>query len=252
MNGGIPKCLRNLGHRFVYNDIESVEKLFNKLKGKVAAVIMEPTRFERPKDGFLESAKKIAHKNGALLIFDEIVTGFRFHKKGAQKLFNVIPDISCFGKAMANGMPMTAVVGKQEYMKKFPEIFYSLSSAGETLSLAAAKATMEVFDEIDVCGHLNKVGKELMSGLIALINKHGLGARMKVRGYPYYNNFYFTEDKHSKLDPTDLMDFWTQEIAKRGILSCECHIMNLSHTKATTEKTLYVYDEVISLVRELI
>lgn len=252
MSGGVPKCLKNLGHSFIYNDIGSVEKLFNRFKGKVAAVIMEPTRFERPKNGFLEGVKKIAHKNGALLIFDEIVTGFRFHKNGAQKLFNVIPDITCIGKAMANGMPISAVVGKKEYMKKFPEVYYSLTSAGEALSLAAAKATMGVFDKIDVCGHLNKIGKELMDGLIALIDKYGLSDRMKVRGYPCYNNIYFLDDKHSKLNATYLMDFWTQEIAKRGILSCECHIMNLSHTEATTKKTLNVYDEVLPLVRELI
>lgn len=111
---------------------------------------------------------------------------------------------------------------------------------------------MEVFDEIGACGHLNEIGKKLLDGLIALIDKHGLSDRMKVRGYPCYNNFYFVEDKDSKLDPTGLMDFWAQEIAKRGILSCECHIMNLSHTKATTKKTLKVYDEVLPLVRELI
>ncbi|MFH1288886.1 MAG: aminotransferase class III-fold pyridoxal phosphate-dependent enzyme [bacterium] len=252
MNGGVPKSLKNLGHRFVYNDIESVERLFNGLKGDVAAVIMEPTRFERPEKGFLENVKKLAHDNGALLIFDEIITGFRLQKKGAQKLFNVIPDITCLGKAMGNGMPISAVVGKKEYMKRFPEVFYSLTSAGEALSLAAAKATMEVFDKIDVCGHLDKIGKELMDELIVLIDKYGLSDRMKVRGYSCYSNFYFVEDKNSKLSPTGLMDFWTQEIAKRGILSCECHIMNLSHTKQTNKETLKVYDEVLPLVKDLI
>jgi len=252
MTGGIPKCLKNLGHRFVFNDIESVEKLFAKLEGKVAAVIMEPMRYERPQKGFLENVKKLAHRNGSLLIFDEIASGFRFHKKGAQKLFNVIPDISCIGKAMANGMPISAVVGKAKYMKKFPEVFYSLTSAGEALSLAAARATMEVFDDIDVCGHLKEVGKELMDGLISLIDKHGLNDIMKVRGYPSYNNFFFVDDNNSQYDSTGLMDLWTQEIAKRGILSCESHIMNLSHTKETTKKTLKVYNEVLPLIKRTI
>lgn len=251
-SGGVPRCLKKLAQRFVYNDMDSLYKLFHKFKNKVAAVIMEPTRFEHPHTGFLEGVKELTHKNKALLVFDEVVTGFRFHKAGAQKLFKVTPDISCFGKAMANGMPLSAVVGKAKYMSKFPEIFFSLTSAGEALSLVAAKATMEVFDKIDVCGHLNKIGKPLMKGLEVLIKRYELNDRMKVVGYPCYNHFLFTEDEDSMINATVLMDYWTQEIAKRGILSCECHIMNLSHTEATTEKTLEVYKEVLPLVKKII
>jgi len=250
MSGGIPKSIKKLGHRFTYNDIESVYKYFKEYKGKIAAIIMEPTRFEKPDRGFLAEVKKIAHKNGALLIFDEIVTGFRFHKQGAQKLFGVLPDLSTFGKAMSNGMPISAIVGKGEYMKRFPEVFFSLTSAGEALSLAAAKATIGFFDKNDVCGYLNKIGQPLMEGMDKLIQKYDLTDRMKIVGYPCYNHFLFLDDKNSNIDGNGLMDIFTQKIAQRGILACECHIMNYSHNEHTNKKTLRVYDEVLPLIKE--
>ena len=172
MNGGVPQCIKELTHKFIYNDIESLRELFKQLKGGVAAVIMEPTRFENPAPNFLDSVKHLVKENGALLIFDEVLSGFRFHKGGAQSYFQVTPDISCIGKAIANGMPLSAVVGKEKYMKYFTEIYFSLTSAGEALSLAAAKATLEIMEEIDVCRHLEKVGGLLLDGFIYLIDKY--------------------------------------------------------------------------------
>ena len=252
MNSGVPGCYAELSHRFAYNDIESLSKLLDQLKGKVAAVIIEPVRFENPKQDFLNQVKDLTHKNGAILIFDEIKSCLRYHKQGAEGLYGVIPDLSCIGKAVANGMPLAAVVGSKEYMKRFPEVYYTLSSAGETLSLAAARATLGVFDDNDVCGRMDRVGGLLMDGFQGLMKKYDLGSQMKVTGFPCFHGFSFQAGKDSKRNPTELMEFWTQETTKRGILSCEAHFMSFSHTEETTAQTLNVYDEVLELVRDFI
>jgi len=112
-NLGIPDGVINLSDTFIYNDLPSLEALFNKYPGEIAAVMMEPVGIEEPKDNFLERVQNLCRSNGALLIFDEMVTGFRMSLGGAQDYFHVIPDMACFGKAMANGFPLSAVVGKR-------------------------------------------------------------------------------------------------------------------------------------------
>src|SRR3989338_6320011 len=113
---GVPEDTKKLSHKFIYNDLASLEKIFVENPDKIAAVIMEIENYEEPKAGFLEKVKEITHKNGALLIFDEMITGFRWGLGGAQKYYGITPDLACFGKSMANGMPISALVGKKEYM----------------------------------------------------------------------------------------------------------------------------------------
>ena len=112
---GVPKAVKDLTHRFEYNNIKSLAKIFQ--EQELACVIIEPMNIEYPIDGFLEKVKELAHKNNALLIFDETITGFRYSLGGAQEFFNVVPDIATFGKGMANGHPLSAVVGSNEVMK---------------------------------------------------------------------------------------------------------------------------------------
>ena len=141
LNGGIPKSTGKLIHKFEYNNIGSLEKLFSKYKNKIAAVIMEPLTVESPKcqktfcsnkkckivcqKSFLNDVREITKKNNSLLIFDEIITGFRFDYGGAQKLTNVTPDLSCFAKAISNGVPLSAIVGKKKYMSVLDKVFFS-------------------------------------------------------------------------------------------------------------------------------
>src|SRR5690606_22625454 len=112
-NAGIPKAVQDLTFTFNYNDIDS---LIDSIDEDTACVIMEPTIFEAPKEGFLEAVKDVCEKNGALLIFDEIWTGFRLNLGGAQKEFGVTPDLATFSKAMANGMPISVVCGRKDVM----------------------------------------------------------------------------------------------------------------------------------------
>ena len=184
MDIGVPVSTKKMTHTFRYNDIASLEKIFSTHRGKLAAVIMEPMNYEEPARGFLEAVRGLTHKNGALLIFDEVITGFRWSLGGAQKLFGVTPDLASFGKSMANGMPIAALVGKEKYMKRMPNIFYSFTFGGEALSLAAAKATIEEIESKSVISYLWKLGAKLQAGTNALIGKYGLGSLLTVKGKP--------------------------------------------------------------------
>lgn len=175
-NRGIPQALRGLVIPFEYNSLDSLEQAFRAGEGDVAAVIMEPVVLEAPQPGFLEGVIKTAHRHGALVIFDEIVTGFRWHLGGAQAYYGVIPDLATFGKGMANGMPIAAVVGRADVMKEAERVFFSTTFGGETLSLAAALATIEFMQRYDVCGHLWAVGGALQQCFAESAAKLGIKA----------------------------------------------------------------------------
>lgn len=143
-NAGVPTILKTLTHDFEYDHIDSLKKIFTNYPGQIAAVIIEPMFTDKAKDNFLAKAKKIAKDHGALFILDEMVTGFRLALGGAQEYFKVTPDLACFGKAIANGYPLSVICGKKEFMEKMDEIFVSTTFSGFTLGLAAALATIEL------------------------------------------------------------------------------------------------------------
>jgi len=162
---GIPRTLTPLTSEFKYNDLESLEQALESRQGQVAAVIIDPVSGQAPQPGFLEGVKELAHRHGALLIFDEIVTGFRLANGGAQQYFNVTPDMAVFAKGIANGMPLSAVTGRREIMWMANEVFITLTYGDEALSLAAAKATLNECRCHGVCGHLWRIGQALMDGV---------------------------------------------------------------------------------------
>ena len=124
-NKGVPSEVSALTKRVNYNDLEELKAAFEKANGDVAAVIMEPMTFDLPHEGYLETVRNLCDEHGALLVFDEVITGFRFSLGGAQKMFGVTPDIAAFGKAMGNGMPVSAVVGRVDVMREMEEVFFS-------------------------------------------------------------------------------------------------------------------------------
>ena len=138
---GVPSTLKDLVHDFEYNNLNSLNEVLKNYD--CAAVIMEVQALTAPAPGFLEGVKRLCRTYGALLIFDEVVTGFRWDLGGAQKYYDVTPDLACFGKAMANGMPISAIAGKSEYMKELDHAFFSMTFGGECLSLAASIATIK-------------------------------------------------------------------------------------------------------------
>jgi glutamate-1-semialdehyde 2,1-aminomutase len=140
---GVPDSVSKLTHSFQFNQIETLRDLMTQFEGNIAAIIMEPMNSQYPNPGFLEEIRNIATKNGSVLIFDETITGFRFSKGGAQELFGIEPDLSTFGKGIANGFPLSAVVGRRELMMEMEQIFFSGTFGGELLSLAAAKYVLD-------------------------------------------------------------------------------------------------------------
>ena len=131
LNSGIPEFNQGLAHSFAYNDLDSLQKVFDENPGEVACVIMEPLTVLEPQDNFLEEVKKLAHHNGALLIFDEVITGFRFAVGGAQELTGVTPDLTALAKGISNGIPLSAIVGKKDYMFSLEKTFFSFTYGGE-------------------------------------------------------------------------------------------------------------------------
>ncbi|MBN1156403.1 aminotransferase class III-fold pyridoxal phosphate-dependent enzyme, partial [Candidatus Woesearchaeota archaeon] len=143
MNRGIPEDLKRDIITFKYNDIGSLKKIFKDHKNEIAAVIMEPINFEKPVAGFLDEVKILTAKNGTVLIFDEVVTGFRFSQGGAQEYFKVIPDLCCLAKALGNGTPISAIVGKKEILDKTVDVITSMTYGDEAISMAASLATLK-------------------------------------------------------------------------------------------------------------
>lgn len=250
-NGGIPNCIGEMSHRFTYNDIESLHTLIKHYKDNVACIIMEPVigRESKPAEHFLEKVRELATQHNIVLVFDEVVTGYRFHKFGAQTKFSVTPDLSCFGKAIANGMPLSALVGKAKFMSKFDDIFYSLTNAGETLSLAATKAVIQFYDQVDVPAYLEKSGESLRLGLLSLIEKNDLSHRIMVGGSNYRFGIGFFDEGNSEYDPSDDLHYWTQLGCSHGILSGGGYMVSHAHDANVTKETLIKYDQMLSEIK---
>src|SRR5450759_2996115 len=171
-NLGVPQATRDLTHLFVYNDINSLAAIFREHPSDVACVIMEPMNLVEPEPGFLEEVAELARREGAVFVFDETITGFRYANGGAQEYFGVKPDLATFGKGMANGYPVSAVAGRADIMRLMEEVFFSFTFGGEALSLAAAKATMDKLRAEPVTALLAQQGTKVMSGLAELIERH--------------------------------------------------------------------------------
>jgi glutamate-1-semialdehyde 2,1-aminomutase/spore coat polysaccharide biosynthesis protein SpsF len=243
---GVPKDVRRLTLTFKYNNIESVRQLFAEHPGQIAAVILEPVGVVEPKGGFLLALQELCRREGSLLIFDEVITGFRIARGGAQEYFGVIPDLACFGKAMANGFPISAVVGPRDIMKIFEETFFSFTFGGEALSLAAAHATMKEIAERDVIGYLWEQGRQLMDGLNVLAHEFGADQFVRCIGLPPRTvvNFFDESGQESLL----VKSLFQQECLKRGILFSAGHNISYSHSASDIEYTLRVYRSAIEIV----
>ncbi|MCX8060021.1 MAG: aminotransferase class III-fold pyridoxal phosphate-dependent enzyme, partial [Aquificaceae bacterium] len=205
---------------------------------------MEPVGLEEPREGFLQEVRRLTQREGALLIFDEVVTGFRFSLGGAQEYFGVLPDLACFGKAMGNGLPISAVVGKRELMELFEEVFFSFTFGGETASILSAIATIEYMREHRVIDHIWKQGKKLKEGIEELIQDKEMEDIAFVKGYPVRFVLDFFGEESLKLKT-----LFQQECAKRGLIFTGAHNMALPHDDEVVQKTLEVYDQVLDIVK---
>lgn len=232
---GIPKDFARLVVPFDYNDLGSLERALDEHHGRVAAVFMEPVLLDAPAPGFLAGVKAAAHRHGALLIFDEIVSGFRWAVGGAQEHWGVVPDLATFGKGMANGLPLAAVVGRAELMREFDDIFVSSTFGGDTLALAACRATLDVYAGAPVIDHLWRVGRRFQEGFTALAQR--LGVSVRVLGFPVHPKIVI--DHRSPEAARLLMSLFLQETAARGVIFHFAGFnVSYSHGEADVDETL--------------
>jgi glutamate-1-semialdehyde 2,1-aminomutase len=236
-NEGIPKFNQDLIHLFKYNDLEDAKNTFKKFEGKVAAIVMEPMWLDYPDENYLLELKELAHKNNALLIFDEVLTGFRLANGGAQELLGIEADMVAFGKAIGNGAPLAAITGKEEYMKKFNDIFYSTTYGGETLSLAAGMAVVNEFLSKDVVSHCWNIGQMLKDGLEKLGEE--IGIDVKWNGTPVRGSITFSEINGIS---TNLQkSIFLQECIKNNVMFGPGEtLICFSHSQNDVKKTLEV------------
>jgi len=249
-NKGVPNAVAELTHSFEYNNIESLKLKLDLFGDKVAAVIIEPMNITYPAPGFLESVKDLTHKSGAVLVFDEVITGFRFSRGGAGELFGVTPDLATFGKGLANGFPLSAVVGKREIMSEMEHVFLSGTFGGELLSLAAAKNVLERHFNEDICGNLINKGNLLAELTTNAIIENNLTSLVSLSGHPTWKfiNWQGT-DEYTK---DEIKTYFMQEIFQEGVLVLNSHNISLAHSKKIINKIADSYYRVFQKIKKVI
>lgn len=247
--GGILPEVRQFVHLCDYNDFDQFLRAFEENKNEIAAVIIEPVILEEPKNDFLTNLRDLCRSQGALLIFDEVVTGFRFDVGGAQKLVGITPDLAAFGKGAANGMPLSFVCGRKEIMDAVEkEIYLFTTFGGERLSLAAGIAVMKELEAKDVTGKIRDTGSALKDGVNGMAERMGL--RISLMGMAPRLEFVFW-DKRGRFD-FKMKNIFMQECVKRGIFIGWTVFPCYTHTKEDIAEALNVFEEAmkISLTRQ--
>jgi len=249
-NRGVPKATQNLTHSFSYNDAGSLRALLENQRGAYAAVILEPMNIAEPAPGFLSEVKALASEHGALLVFDETITGFRYSLGGAQELFGVTPDLATFGKGLANGYPLSAIAGRREVMKLMEEIFFSFTFGGEALSLAAAKATLAKLKTQPVLETIRDRGVTVMEGTRRIIESNKLNDIFSVTGHPSWSFLNLRDSRgYSAFEIKTLL---MQELHQRGILSVGTHNISFAHSVADVAALLSAYAEVLPFIGKVL
>jgi len=245
-NLGVPQAVRDLTHTFTYNDLESLRALFGKWPGEIACVIMEPMNAMYPEPGFLEGVQELCRKHGAVFILDEMITGFRYAKGGAQELFGITPDLATFGKGLANGYPLSAIAGRGDIMAMMEDVFFSFTMGSETLSLAAAGATLDKINREPVIEKTHALGGQIFDGLKQRISTHQLDGIFSIVGHPSWSILTIADSE--PYSSSEIRTLFLQEMISRKILTLATHNMSYAHSKNDVERLLVVYDEVLPLI----
>jgi hypothetical protein len=209
---------------------------------------MEPMAFETPAAGYLEGLIDMAHAEGALVVFDEMVTGLRLANGGAQELFGATPDLACFGKALANGMPLSALVGAAEYMKLLPSVAYGMTFRGETLSLAAARAVLCTLREQPVAPQVERIGGELRRGFERACAEAGVGADLL--GHESRMTFAFHDQAGIEREQAHAL--FLEGCAEHGILTNGNLLPSAAHDDEAVERTVRGFEAALSRIGGLV
>jgi glutamate-1-semialdehyde aminotransferase len=244
----VPEAVKKLTRKFHYNDIESLKTIFSDNKGKVAGVILEPLQENGPQVNFLEDIKAFCKCEGALLIFDEVVSGFRVALGGAQELFNVTPDLAAVGKGLGNGVSVSAIVGRADVMKLIDEdVFISTTFGGEATALAGALATLDLLEKPATFKHIRALGDMWLLGINKFIIKMKLSDVVVTYGLTPHCGVKFKA--HGSLSDLDLLSVYQQELLQQGILTTGINNFCLEHTKADIQQYLNAAEKALTIVQ---
>jgi len=241
LKAGIPQATTRLTVKFRYNDLESLRELFDQFPNQIACVVMEAEAAVPPADAYLAEVKRLCEGRGAVLIFDEMITGFRWHLGGAQRFHGVVPHLSTFGKAMGNGFAISALVGKREIMRlggldhdQARVFLLSTTHGAETHALAAALETIRIYRESGVIEFLWKQGARLCALVNRSVAENRLAGFFEVVGRPC-NLVFATFDQEGKRSQP-FRTLFMQELIRRGVLAAS-FVVSLSHTDEDIDRT---------------
>jgi glutamate-1-semialdehyde 2,1-aminomutase len=244
MPAGIPAATRELTTTFHYNDLGSVRAVL--ADRDVAALVMEVETTTPPAPGFLEGVRRLCDEHGTVLIFDEVITGFRWHNQGASHVYGVRADLTTYGKGLGNGFAVAALVGRRELMElgglrtERERVFLLSTTYGaDTHTLAAAMAVMDAYEREPVVEHLHRQGRRLADGFTALAEQHGLAGLVGVAGRAA-NLVYFTKDADGNRSQP-LRTLFLQEMIRHGVIA-PSFVVSYAHTDADIDRTLEAAD----------
>lgn len=247
---GVPKATKEMSHTFTYNDPDSLEALLKQYPGEFAAVIMEPMNMVEPAPGFLEFVRQITTREKIVLVFDEMITGFRFAVGGAQSVFGVTPDLTTLGKGVANGYPLSILAGRADIMDVLAESFFSFTMGCEALSLTAAKAVINKLKSEPVLDQIHDLGRYLTQEVKVRVERHGVGHFMSLTGHPSWT-FWVLKDV-GPYTTWDLKTLFIQETIAEGILCLGTHNLNYAHTKMDVDHLLDAYDRILPKLKDAV
>jgi glutamate-1-semialdehyde 2,1-aminomutase len=253
MAAGIPAPIRDLTVTFTYNDVADVARVFDAHPGRVAAIVLEPETIEAPAPDFFPSLRKVCDEHGALLILDETITGFRWHERGAQFVYDISPDLSTFGKAIANGFPVSALVGRREVMRlggfvdDVDRVFLlSHTAGGQPWAMAAVLTVVDVYERERVVERMHAIGAELRSRVEDAVSHAGLGEYFELRGRDC-NLTYVARDQNGE-PSQEYRTLVLQELLSRGVLA-PSFVVSAAHDSAAIDQTVEAVVEVMPAYR---
>jgi len=253
MAGGIPDSVRQQTVKFRYNDVESVQRLFDQYPKQIACVILEPARTEEPVDGFLDKLQKLCHKEGTVLIFDEMMTGFRWHLGGGQATYQVTPDLSTWGKALGNGFSISALAGRREIMElggwqhdRERVFLLSTTHGAETHSLAAGLAVCDCYEKLGVIDALYTRGATLRRGIEDITTTLGLEDHFGVVSRDSNLLFYTRDQAGQPSQP--FRTLFMQEMIRRRIIA-PSFVVSYSHNADDIDQTIIAIEESLEVYK---
>ncbi|HUJ90051.1 MAG TPA: aminotransferase class III-fold pyridoxal phosphate-dependent enzyme [Syntrophorhabdales bacterium] len=240
---GVPKALTGTSLPFRYNRSDELQSIFESNRNEIAAIVMEPMRNEYPASGFLEGVRRLANNTGAVLIVDEISAGFRMNTGGAHLVLGLDPDIAVFSKALGNGYPIGAVIGKGTVMDAAQRSFISSTCWTEKIGPVAAIATIRKHRQYDVGKHLMKIGQIIQEGWGSLFAKHGLPVH--IGGLPPMSHFVFEHEKSLVMKA-----LFVQAMLEKGFLATTGFYAMFAHQEAHAKAYLEAVDQVLPSLRK--